>query len=433
LKHELLIIGGGAAGLMAAVAAKDSGIDTAIIEATNRVGKKILTTGNGRCNISNVTIDDTIKLYAAHEENKAPSPLIPPRYHGENLGFHIPVLQSFTVGQTIDFFKLLGLPIITLEEGKMYPMSLQASSVLDIFRFALEERSVPVYLEHKVVKIKPLKDGFKVICKTSEGESTFQCRKIIFCTGGKSAPNTDSDGSGYTILKELGHRVITPIPALVQLKLNYKNLKALSGIKFEGSAEISVNGKPLRRELGEILYTDYGISGPPIIQLSRTASFNLNKKNIVTLKIDMLPDLSTDDLENTLETHWALFGHRSVHDSFIGLINKKIIPIILKEAGLDNIHKPCWELEWNEKRSIYNLLKAWEFTVIDTNSFSNAQVTAGGIDTKEVNAITLESKLIPNLYLAGEVLDVDGDCGGYNLQWAWSSGYIAAVSASKIS
>jgi predicted Rossmann fold flavoprotein len=418
LKHKLIIIGGGAAGLTAAIAAKDMGIDTAIIEANDRIGKKILTTGNGRCNITNKFIDAVIEAY--------PSSALLMRYHSDNKDFFIPTLKKFTVKDTINFFSMLGLPLTTLEDGKMYPLSLQASSVLDIFRLSLEDRNIPLYSGHKVTDIKTTKDGFKIYARTNEGETSFQCNKIIFCTGGKSAPTTGSDGSGYSIIKKFGHSIIPTIPAIVQLKLDYRNLKALSGIKFDGFAEVIVDNKSLRKEFGEILFTDYGISGPPVLQLSRTASYNLSKNKAVTLKVDMIPNLSVDDLENFLETHWALFGHRTVVDSLIGIINKKLIPILLKEAGIDNIHKPCWELDWKEKKNIYALLKSWEFKVIDTNSFSNAQVTAGGINTTEVNAETLESKLVPGLYFAGEVLDVDGDCGGFNLQWAWSSGHVAA-------
>lgn len=423
MKHKLLVIGGGAAGLTAAITAKDKGIDAAIIEANDRIGKKILTTGNGRCNISNQFIDDSI--------DKHPSSVFPVRYHSDNRDFFIPVLKKFTVKDTINFFSTLGLPLTTLEDGKMYPLSLQASSVLDIFRLSLEDRGIPLYSGHKVIDIKPVKSGFKVYTKTSEGEEVFQCDNLIFCTGGKSAPATGSDGSGYNIVKKLGHSIIPTIPAIVQLKLDYKNLKALSGIKFDGFAEVFVDSKPARKEFGEILFTDYGISGPPILQLSRTASYNLSKNRDVRLKVDMLPNLSVDDVENFLETHWALFGHRAIADSFIGIINKKLIPILLKEAGVSDIHKPCWELDWKEKKSIYALLKGWEFKVIDTNSFSNAQVTAGGIDTREVDAETLESKIIPGLYFAGEVLDVDGDCGGFNLQWAWSSGHVAAQACAQ--
>jgi predicted Rossmann fold flavoprotein len=420
LKHKLLIIGGGAAGLTAAIAAKDAGIDTAVLEANDRVGKKILTTGNGRCNFTNEFIDAMIDNY--------PNTVLPMRYHSDNKDFFFPVLRKFTVKDTINLFSMLGLPLTTLEDGKMYPMSLQASSVLDVFRMALSERELPVYTGFKVTDIKPVKAGFKVYTRTQEGESVFSCDKLILCAGGKSAPTTGSDGSGYSIAKKLGHSIIPTVPALVQLKLNYKNLKGLSGIKFDGFAEILVDNASCKKEFGEILFTDYGISGPPVLQLSRTAAYMLSKHKDVLIRIDMLPHMSPNDLESFLETHWAMFGHRTVTDSFIGIINKKLIPILLKEAGIENIHKPCWELEWNEKKNIYSLLKSWEFSVTDTNSYSNSQVTAGGVDTREVDSETLESKLVSGLYFAGEILDVDGDCGGFNLQWAWSSGYVAATS-----
>jgi predicted Rossmann fold flavoprotein len=353
------------------------------------------------------------------------------RFHSDNKDFFIPVLRKFTVKDTINFFLMLGLPLTTLEDGKKYPLSLQASSVLDIFRLSLEEKSIPLYSGHKVTDIKPVKSGFKVYTKTSEGEEVFQCDKIIFCTGGKSAPSTGSDGLGYSIMKKLGHNIVPTVPAIVQLKLDYRNLKALSGIKFNGIAEICINNKLIRREFGEILFTDYGISGPPILQLSRTASYAVSKRENAVIKVDMMYTMKNEDLENFLETHFAMFGHRSVHDNFIGIINKKIIPVLLKEAGINDIHKSSWNLEYKEKQSIYRLLKAWEFKVTDTNSFSNAQVTAGGINTQEVTAATMESKLVPNLYFAGEILDVDGDCGGFNLQWAWSSAYLAAKAAGK--
>lgn len=409
LNHEVIIVGGGAAGIMAAILAKDMGIDAAILEGTDRIGKKILTTGNGRCNITNKYIDEN-------------------RYHSENPLFYKTALDTFTTLDTINFFTSLGLPLVTLEEGKMYPMSLQASSVLDVMRLTLTDRNIPVYLNSKVKSIKQKKQGFSL--ETTSGES-YECKKIILSCGGKALAATGSDGSGYTLAKSMGHTVVNPIPALVQLKLDYKNLKALSGVKLNGIAEIYINGKSKRREFGEILFTDYGISGPPILQLSRTASYAVSKRENAAIKVDMMYTMKSEDLENFLETHFALFGHRSVHDCFIGIINKKIIPVILKEAGINDIHKSSWNLEYREKQNIYKLLKAWEFKVTDTNSFPNAQVTAGGVNTSEVDAATMESKIIPNLYFAGEILDVDGDCGGFNLQWAWSSAYLAANAASK--
>lgn len=409
LKHSLIIVGGGAAGLTSALIAKDFGIDVAILEGTDRIGKKILTTGNGRCNISNENINKN-------------------RYHSENPNFFEHTLNSFTLKDTIDFFAYLGIPLVTLDGGKIFPMSLQASSVLDILRFALDEKNIPLYVNTKAKEIVKQKNGFKIYCTN---DNTYECEKLIIATGGKSAPKTGSDGSGYTLAKQLGHSIVSQVPALVQLKLNYNRLKALSGVKFDGYAEIFINDKPLQKEFGEILFTDYGISGPPILQLSRAASYGLSKNNKVSLKIDMLPNITSENLKEFLENHWSVFGSRSVHDSFIGIINKKMIPIILKEAKIEDIHKPCWDLNWKEKNAIYTLLKQWEFEVSGNNSFSNAQVTAGGVNTKEVNPKTLESNIVPGLFFAGEILDVDGDCGGFNLQWAWSSGAIAGKSASK--
>jgi predicted Rossmann fold flavoprotein len=409
LKHSLIIIGGGAAGLTSALIAKDYGIDVAIIEGTDRIGKKILTTGNGRCNISNANINSD-------------------RYHSENLYFQNNILDSFTIKDTVDFFACLGLPLVTLDGGKMFPMSLQSSSVLDILRFALEEKHIPVYINTKAKKIVKKNKEFII---SSTDDATYKCEKLIIATGGKSAPKTGSDGSGYTLAKQLGHSIISPVPALVQLKLNYNRLKALSGVKFDGYAEIFINDKCVQTEFGEILFTDYGISGPPILQLSRIASLSIIENKKVSLIIDMLPTTPHKELNNFLSNHWSIFEDRSVYDSFIGIINKKVIPIILKEAKVEDIHKPCSNLNIKEKKAIYELLKQWKFEVSGTNSFSNAQVTAGGINTKEINTDTLESNIVSNLFFAGEVLDVDGDCGGYNLQWAWSSGAIAGKSASK--
>lgn len=409
MKHSLIIVGGGASGLTSALIAKDLGIDVAIIEGSDRIGKKLLTTGNGRCNISNANINLN-------------------NYHSENPDFPQHTLDAFNITNTIDFFASLGIPIVAIEGGKMFPMSLQASSVIDILRLAIEERHIPIYTNMKVKEISKKSNNFKII---TTDNFTYDCEKLIIATGGKSAPKTGSDGSGYLLAKQLGHSIISPVPALVQLKLNYPRLKALSGVKFDGYAEIFIDDKSVQKEFGEILFTDYGISGPPILQLSRITSYSLDKNSKVTLKIDMLPTIPYKNLKEFLENHWSVFESRGVHGSFIGIINKKVIPIILKEAKIEDIHKPCCNLEWKEKNAIYELLKQWQFEVSGTNSFSNAQVTAGGVNTKEINPQTLESNIVPNLFFAGEILDVDGDCGGFNLQWAWSSGAIAAINASK--
>lgn len=407
MKHDVIIVGAGASGIAAAITAKDYGIDAAIVESNDRIGKKLLSTGNGRCNITNENISML-------------------NYHGENPQFPEYILKSFSNKDTENFFSALGLPLITLEDGKRFPKSLQSSSVIDILKLSLEEKDIPIYYNTKVLDIKPLTSGFKL---TTSSNEDFYCNKIIICTGGKSAPFTGSDGSGYTLSKKLGHKIVKPLPALVQLKLDYPKIKALSGIKINGEAEIYVDNTFKEKYSGEILFTDYGISGPPILSLSRIASKGLESNKKVTIKVNLLPDVA--NLNEFLENHWAIFSYRECVVSLYGIINKKIIPILLKEAGLDNIHKPCEELTWKEKRNIINLISSWQFNVSGTNSFSNAQVTAGGIDTTEVDNTTLESKVVSGLFFAGEILDVDGDCGGYNLQWAWSSGVIAAKNCLK--
>lgn len=406
--HELIIVGAGASGVTAAITAKDSGIDTALLEGGERICRKLLLTGNGRCNITNKNIDTE-------------------KYHSSHKNFFEYVLSNFTYKDTCDFFMSLGLPLVTLEQGKTYPMSLQASSVVDIFRMALNEREIPVYINSKVKSIKKIKNRFKISTNTE----TFESKKVILCTGGKSAPFTGSDGTGFKIAGSLNHEIITPIPSLVQLKLEYNHLRALSGIKFNGSCTLLVDGTPSRKEYGEILFTDYGISGPPVLQVSGIASRNLSLGKNVDLEVNMFPNMSENQFTEFMENHLGLMWHRNLSDALIGIINKKMIPILLKEAGIQNIHKPVSDTEWMEKQNIYSLMRSWTFKVYDTNSFKNSQVTSGGVDTSNVNPKTLESLITSNLYFAGELLDVDGDCGGFNLQWCWSSGFMAGKSAAK--
>lgn len=405
MNYDLIIIGGGSCGITASIMAKDLGIDVALIEGTDRIGKKLLTTGNGRCNITNSQINYL-------------------RYHSDNNLFFKSTLDNFTLEDTINYFNSLGIYLTTLEEGKMYPMSLQASSVLDILRMNLEDKSIPIYFNTKITSIKKDK-SFKI---QAENGDIFTSKYVLLCTGGKSYSKTGSDGSGYNLAKTLGHNIISPSPGLVQLKLQYNKLKALSGVKFDGTATVLVDGALKREETGEILFTDYGISGPPILQLSRIASKGVLNNKKVSLKIDMMDQFSKDDLINFLENHFALFSYRSISENLIGIIHKKLIPIILKEVGIEDIHEATYNISYDLRYKLYNLLKNWTFTVSGTNSFDNAQVTLGGVNTTEVDNVTLQSKLVPRLYFGGEILDVDGDCGGFNLQWAWSSANTAIKS-----
>ncbi|MEG0857723.1 MAG: NAD(P)/FAD-dependent oxidoreductase [Terrisporobacter sp.] len=412
IHHDLIIVGGGASGLTAAITAKDFGLDVAILEATDRIGKKILATGNGRCNISNKTVS---------------FPFI--SYHSENTGFFSKTLSSFGVKNTEEFFLSLGLPLVELQNGKMYPKSLQASSVVDILKLSLEDRNIPLYTSCKLKSIHK-NENFK-LSTDNEEYKLFTCNNLLLACGGTSAVKTGSDGSGFYLSKTLGHKIIEPLPSIVQLKLDSPYLKSLTGVKFDGFATLLINGTKSRKEFGEILFTDYGISGPPILQISGYSSKALSNNKKVEIIVDMMPTMSTEEVVNFIEAHLAIFCHRSISDALIGIVNKKLIPTLLKESGISNIHVPCYDLGWKEKNNLIKLLKHWQFTCIGTNGFTQAQVTIGGVDTKDINSETLESKLIPNLYFSGEIMDVDGDCGGFNLQWAWSSGYCAAKAISN--
>ena len=412
MHHDLIIVGGGASGLVAASTAKDFGIDVAIVEGTDRVGKKILTTGNGRCNISN---------------NCIKPPFI--NYHSSNSDFQFTALDKLSLEDTKNFFLSLGLPIVALPTGKLYPQSLQASSVVDILKMAIEDRNIPLYTN---CKIKDIHKGKKFkLSTTNEEYKLFTANKVILACGGKTAPKTGSDGSGYNIAKSFGHSITSLVPGIVQLKLDYPHLKALSGVKFDGYVTLLINDEVVKKDFGEILFTDYGISGPPILQISALASQSTFVKKQTEVVVDLLPSYSKDELEDFLECHFAVLSHRPIINALVGVIHKKIIPVLLKECGITNLQMPCYELSWKEKMKLVNTLKSWKFTCTGTNDFNQAQVTVGGVNTKDINCNTLESKLVPNLYFCGEILDVHGDCGGFNLQWAWSSGYTVATSIAE--
>ena len=404
----VLIIGGGASGIIAAIAASKNGADVTILERNSRVGKKILATGNGRCNLTNSNIDIS-------------------RYHGNCPEFIYGPFSKFDYYKTIDFFEDLGISHKIEEEGKVFPQSNQASSVLDVLRYELEVLKINIICDVNIVNI--IKRGkFELTC---EDGRIFKGDRVILAAGGKASPDLGSNGSGYKLSQNLGHKIIDPFPALVQLKLSSKFLKQVQGIKFDGDVEVICNNKVIRSEKGEILFTDYGISGPPVLQVSRKASECLKQGHKVWLKVVMVNYLTRDELESLLMRRFQIGANKPLVFNFIGFINKKLAPVILKEAGIEDINKPAGSITSKERSKIVDILKDWRFEVIGTNSWLSAQVTAGGVDVKEINGKTMESKIVPGLYFAGEVIDIDGDCGGYNLQWAWSTGFVAGENAAR--
>ncbi len=409
MKTRVAIIGGGAAGLMAAIVASRNGAEVCIYEKLNRVGKKILATGNGRCNYTN--INTSIR-----------------DYHGKNLSFIENTINSFNIENTLDFFEDIGIYPYIEENGKVYPYSLQASSVLDNLRYEVNKYKIKEILERNVKSLRKNKGQFDII--TDGG--IFNADKVIICTGGRAGSQYGCTGDGYKFAEMFGHKIINQFPALVQLKLNANYLKKISGVKFDGLVSSSTDMVKIREEEGEILFTDYGISGPPILQISRETIKHLYDKQKVCISIDMFPNFDKKTLYDLLSERFIKLKNKTIEESFNGLINKKLIPVILSLALNEYKEEKCTKLNKKDIYSIVNILKEWKIEVIGHNDWQQAQTTAGGVSVDDIDDKTLESKKEPGLYFAGEVLDVDGDCGGFNLQWAWSSGYIAGYNASTV-
>jgi len=404
---KIAVIGGGAAGLIASIVASRAGAEVTIFEKMNKVGKKILATGNGRCNYTNMNLSAAC-------------------FHGKNVKQAEKVLQYFDLNRTLSFFEDIGIYPFVDESGKVYPNSLQASSILDVLRYEAQRLNVKEITEFEVKELRKNKDKFSIIGLSE----TYYADKVILCTGGKASPQLGSDGGGYKLAATFGHKLIEPFPALVQLKLNGNFFKRITGIRFEGIVKGITDKKIIREEAGEILFTEYGISGPPILQISRMVLEELNKGERVYVSVDMFPNLSKNMLCEILSDRFIKMGYKTLEESLVGFINKKLISVILIEAGFDNKEIKCGKLNKKEIYKIIDILKEWKFEVTGHNTWQQAQVTAGGIELSGVNLETLESNKVKGFYIAGEILDVDGDCGGFNLQWAWSSGYTAGYFSS---
>lgn len=408
MKKTLAIIGGGAVGLTSAIHAYNmskGNINIVILEKMDRVGKKILATGNGRCNFTNI--------YATYEN-----------YYGKDKFFSKYFLERFSAQDTIDFFYDLGVLHTVLENGKVYPYSEQASSILDALRNKIESLNIPIKTEFEVKSLNKKNDKFKIV--SIKGENIL-ADKVIFATGGTASPNLGSNGGGIKILKSLGHTCTKLTPALVQLKTPPEKVKSLKGIKITGNLKMYNNDTFLKEDYGEILFTDYGISGPPVFQLSTLfARYN----NLVGF-IDFMPSFSEEEVFNILKDRKKILSYTNMENYFNGLLNKRLGNIIAKNSGIEKLSFLVKNLTDDILKNMANLIKNYKLEILDTNGFNNAQVTAGGINTNEFDNKTLESKIIKGLFCAGEILDVVGDCGGFNLQWAWSSSYVCTEACIK--
>ena len=403
---DVIIIGGGAAGLCSAVYLKKQNKDLSvrIIEALPRVGKKLAITGNGRCNISNSDINLS-------------------RYHGENTEFCRYALENYGLSFTMDFFDSIGVPFI-FEDAKAFPASLQGGSVVDCLRFAAEESGVITHNDTKVTNIQISKGNYKVICDNL----TFMAKNIIIASGLFSGgERLGCDGSILNILKKAGYKVIKTAPAIVQLKTETDIVKQLKGIKVDANVTLKNGKNQIRTEFGETLFCDYGLSGPPVMQVSREVSRNDGDYSVA---LDLMPDITFSQLLTILENRRNNLKNRNLDEFFTGMLNKRLGQIILKKSGL-SLSQKVSTLDTVKLKKISSLIKDLNFKVTGTTGFANSQVTSGGIDTTQFDSKTMMSKTDKGLYAVGEILDIDGDCGGFNLQWAWSSAICASNSILK--
>ena len=395
---KVLVIGGGASGMMAALtAAEDSRNQVTLLERQSRVGRKLLATGNGRCNLTN--------LHAS-----------PEHYHGQQPDFVRPALERFSVEDTLRFFKELGLLTVAEDSGKVYPFSDQANSVVDVLRFALEQRGVDLRCGCEVLSIGKKARGYNV--KTAE--EAFYCDKLIVACGGAAGGKLGGTDLGYKLLKSMGHTVTSLHPALVQLKTDTTATRSLKGVRADAGLTLKRNGVTTLTNAGEVQFTDFGISGPAIFEMSREAGFG----GELVLLLDLLRPMSEADLTDYLTVKRTRMPKLPLEEFLTGILHNRLGRVVLKQAGLE-LTRATESLTDQELARIAHWVKFFPLTVTGVMGLELAQVTAGGVLTSEFRPDTLESRLCPGLFATGEVLDIDGDCGGYNLQWAWSTGRIA--------
>lgn len=404
---EYMIIGGGASGLAAAVfcARFASGGQVLLLEKGPRVGKKLLATGNGTCNLTNIHADGS-------------------RYHGKGAeAFVKPALDAFGPAKAISFFESIGVQCTVRENGRVYPLCEQAGAVLDCLRLTLDSLGVTQRCEAAVTAVSRCREGFKVVVNGEE----ILARRVLMATGGAAAPALGGSAESYGLCVSLGHQKTPLAPSIVQVRTDTTYVRAMKGLRTDATVTFCLNGAPIAQYTDELLFTEYGISGPAVMQISRVVGdWERRRQGELTAVLDLLPTVSEQDLINLLKARRAL--GRRCEDFLTGLLNKRIGQTVCRVAGI-GLQEETACLTDGQIARLCKAIKAFSVTVNGTQGFGGAQVTAGGICLQEVDPHTLESRLEKGLYLLGEVLDVDGDCGGFNLQWAWSSAYVAARSA----
>ncbi len=408
---QVVIIGGGAAGLCAAIALKNRApsVKLTVLEKKDRIGKKILATGNGRCNLSNrdMSLD---------------------HFHGSLSGLVPSVFEAFGPDETEAFWNAIGIELKELEEGRLYPYSLQASAVLDALRFELERLDVTVQTETRVSGISRRKNGYEISAVSQGVQKKFPADAVIMAAGGAASPAFGSNGDGERLCRALGLACAEPQPALCRLCSSAPELKSLAGTKAVCTLSLSdAAGNLLDSRRGELLFTQEGLSGPPILQFSRQAGEACRKDGSCLIQADFFPEFSSGELFAKLMKRFASLSHLSVQEALGSLVNKRISAVAIRRAGLSQ-NTSCASLGKKETGALTAQLKGLRYEITGPEGFEEAQVSTGGVLAEELDA-ALQARHFPGLFLCGEVLDLDGDCGGYNLQWAVSSACLAAKSA----
>ena len=397
------IIGGGASGMAAALAAAENEKNQVILlERQARVGRKLQATGNGRCNLSNI-----------HAVGRG--------YHGQSPEFVNNAISAFTPADTLRWFEGLGLFTVTEESGKVYPYSDQANSVVDVLRLALIKENITLKTGYEVTKIQKTAEGFQL----TNGEEPITCDRLIVACGGLAGSKLGGTMSGYKLLAKLGHRCTKLRPSLVQIKSSWPELPSLKGVRANCCVEILHNGEVYAKSIGELQLTEHGISGPVVFEISRDVCAERGKW---TAKLDFLPNLPAEVLEKELQRRRNT--NLPMEELLTGILHNRLGRVLTKTAGIKG-KQYASQISNAELAEVVACVKSLEITLTEPLGMDSAQVTAGGVLTDGFDPNTMESKSVPGLYACGEVLDIDGDCGGYNLQWAWSSGRCAGLHAGK--
>lgn len=388
-RPQILVVGGGAAGLIAAIMAAENGAAVTVLEQNENPGRKICVTGNGRCNLTNQNMDPGI-------------------FRGENAKIAEKVLEKFSLKDTLAFFEEIGIAVVE-RKGWFYPRSNQAKCVPDLLLLKARALKVKIKTREKAEAVYKENGRWKV---QTQGW-TYEGDKVILANGSKASMVPGSDGSGYEIAEALGHRIVKPLPALTGLRCKGNAFAAWAGVRTEAEVSLWIDGQFHSKDAGEVQLTDYGISGIPVFQLSRYAVRALDAGKKVKLYVNFFPEYTKSELETMLKDRRERCPYQSEADLLLGILPDKLIKVLRKQ------------------KNFIQAATSYELDVKGSTGFEQAQVCSGGVDTTEINPLTMESLLHEGLYFAGELLDMDGPCGGYNLQWAWSSGAIAGMHSAK--